>query len=89
MQLQVPCAGEGRVTFQLLSNTRHSENWQAVSLLGGSLVTISPAFGSLRQNQSVTLSVQSNARASHKGTIMILGPFGTSPIAVTVQVCSA
>src|SRR6185437_16744058 len=42
-QLQVPCAGEGNETFQLISNTGRSENWWAISLLGGSLVTIRPA----------------------------------------------
>jgi hypothetical protein len=88
VQLQVPCAGDGSVTFQLISNTGHNANWQAISLLGGSLLTIDPASGALKQNRTVTLSVHANMNGSRSGIMIILGPSGTAPINMTVQVCT-
>ncbi len=88
-QLQVPCAGQGDATFQLISSTGHDETWQAISLPGGSLVTISPAAGALKGNQTVTLSVRANTSVAHKGMILIEGPDHAAPVIIAVQVCHA
>ncbi|HEU5367683.1 MAG TPA: hypothetical protein VFU69_04435, partial [Ktedonobacterales bacterium] len=90
LQLQVPCAGNGSVTLQLMSVTTSKTAWQALSSMGsgGALVRITPARGTLKQNQTVTLSVQANTQQQNRsGLMMIFGPFGTAPISITVQVC--
>ncbi len=85
LQLRVPCAGEGSVTFILMGNKAGRQSWQALT----SLVTVSPARGSLKQGQAVTLTVQaSTQRRDRTGFIVIFGPSGTSPITLTAQVCS-
>jgi hypothetical protein len=89
--LQVPCAGDGSVMFQLTNATTSKEGWQALSTTdsGVALVEITPAHGMLKQNQTVTLSVQANTqREDRSGAITIFGPLGTLPISITVQVCS-
>ncbi|HEU5369715.1 MAG TPA: hypothetical protein VFU69_14680 [Ktedonobacterales bacterium] len=90
LQLRVPCAGGGSVTFQLISASRGKETWQAFSSVssGSAVVQITPSHGTLKQNQTVTLSVQANTQQKNRsGSIAILGPFGTAPISITVQVC--
>jgi hypothetical protein len=91
LQLQVPCAGSGSATLQLTGASTSRGTWQALSSMssGGALVRITPARGTVRQNQTVTLSVQANTQQRNRsGLIMIFGPFGTAPISITVQVCS-
>ena len=89
LRLQVPCAGRGSVSFQLIGSSRNTESWQTLSIFGDTQVTLTPTHGTLKINQKVTISVWvSVARHQHSGTIMIFGPVGTAPIGVTAQVCS-
>jgi hypothetical protein len=90
VQLSVPCAGQGSATLQLTSAATGKNSWQTLFLpgSGGALVTISPSHGSLKQGQTVTLTVQaSNQGKKSTGTIMIFGPFGTKPINVATTIC--
>ncbi|HEY7354924.1 MAG TPA: hypothetical protein VH590_00615, partial [Ktedonobacterales bacterium] len=85
LQLQVPCAGHGNVTLQLPGAASSKGTWQALSSMGsgGALVRITPARGTLKQNQAVTLSVQASTQQQNRsGLIMIFGPFGTAPISI-------
>jgi hypothetical protein len=89
LQLQVPCEGQGSVTFQLFGVKTSQQNWQAISMPSGSLVTLSPTHGSLKVGQAMTIQVQANTRRQNRsGVIMIFGPFGTSPITLDVLVCA-
>jgi hypothetical protein len=88
--LQVPCAGAGSVTIQLTNTTTGKAGWQAFSTTdsSGALVQISPTRGTLKKDQTVTLSVQANTQQKDRsGAIIIFGPFGTMPISITLQVC--
>lgn len=87
LQLQASCEKTSSVTFQLIGASR-SASWQAFAAFSGAQVSISPSHGTLKQNQTVTLQVQIKpTRSNPSGTIMIFGPWGTTPISVTVQIC--
>ncbi len=84
LQLDVPCAGDGSVTFKLISNTKNKESWWTFV----SRVTISPTHGSLKQGQTVTITVQATTeRENSTGQITIFGSFGTDPITITAHIC--
>ncbi len=88
LRLQVPCADNGSISFQLFGSSRNTESWQAFSMFGDTQVMLTPTHGTLKINQKVTISVWvSVARRQHSGTIMIFGPVGTSPIGITAQEC--
>jgi|SRR5579859_4145830 len=91
LQLQVPCAGQGSVTFQLTNTMQSKQNWMAASSLGpggAALVSVSPAHGKLSPNQAITLTVQTSVQGQNRsGTITLIGPFGTTPITITLTVC--
>jgi hypothetical protein len=88
LQLQASCANESSVSFQLIGTTKNTESWQAFSLFNGAQVSVFPSHGTLKRDQTVTVQVQiKTTRHNPSGTVMILGPWGTSPINVAVQIC--
>lgn len=89
LSLQVPCPGQGSVSFQLTNNTNRQQAWRIVSSVGHggrSLVNVTPSSGYLKARQTVTLTVQASASGNHLvGAMMIFG--SALPVVIALVVC--
>ncbi len=89
--LQVPCSGQGSVTFQLTNGTRNTLTWVGFSstVNGSSLVALSPSSGSLKQGRQVTVTVTARVHGQGlKGTLTIMAGFGNDEMLfIPLQVC--
>ncbi len=89
LSLQVPCPGQGSVSFQLTNTTNRQQTWRVVSSAGHGgkpLVNVTPSSGHLTAHQTVTLTVQASASGDHLvGAMMIFG--SALPVVVALVVC--
>lgn len=89
--LQVPCASQGSISFQLTNTTNQKQNWQALSSpgpAGSPLVSISPASGHLKPHQTITVTVQTQTSGDDfVGMLTVSGAPGTLPLFVALAVC--
>jgi hypothetical protein len=89
--LQVPCSGQGGVTFLLTNGSKNTLTWAGFSstINGFSLVSLSPSAGSLRPGHQVTVTVTAHAHGQGlKGTLTIMAGFENDEILIIpLQVC--